>query len=120
MRFVMLLALLCGVTAGCGGAKVEPAGPVGPGDHDVAQDDAVDREGDSATPPRAPVVCGNATCGPDQYCEVRCTCCGARVAGPGEGSAELSCQPIPAGCATGGPVSNDAVCTERTVHIPCA
>jgi hypothetical protein len=121
MHALTWLVLVLGVITGCGGASVEPATPPGAGERDVAtEDEAQDREGDSATAPLDPVTCGDATCGPDQYCEVRCTCCGARDPGTGGGSFEQSCEPIPAGCATGEPVPNDAVCRQRTVHIPCA
>jgi len=78
-----------------------------------------------APPPRpafAPVTCGAKTCGANEYCEIRCTCCGAMI-DPSRASAEYTCQPLPAsctkhfcGCGVGGLCNEKA----RSVSLPCA
>lgn len=66
---------------------------------------------------RGPVPCGKSTCGPDEYCVIKCTCCGARIANPAQASASYSCLPLPAECAS----TLDGVCGgNRTQEIPCA
>jgi hypothetical protein len=67
--------------------------------------------------PRAPVTCGAATCGVDEYCEERCTCCGMRVPDPSEASGTAVCKPLPDSCKNGG---DGPECQQRTVAIPCA
>jgi hypothetical protein len=72
---------------------------------------------DAGVPATRPdVSCGTLTCGPDEYCEVRCTCCGMREPMPGEGGAEYFCNPLPDTCKTG----NGPECQQRTVNSPCA
>ena len=69
-----------------------------------------------AAPSRAPVTCGATTCGPDEYCENRCTCCGMRPAEPTESSGTSTCVPLPASCHG----ISSPECDQRTVDIPCA
>ena len=71
---------------------------------------------DDAAPTRAPVPCGAQTCGPDEYCESRCTCCGMRVPDPSEASGVQRCLPLPDSCKTG----NGPECQQREVDVPCA
>jgi hypothetical protein len=65
---------------------------------------------------REEVACGETTCSADEYCELRCTCCGVRVPDPGEASGTATCLPLPDSCRTG----NGPECQQRTVEIPCA
>jgi hypothetical protein len=72
---------------------------------------------DAAVPASRPDVgCGQLTCGPDEYCEVLCTCCGMRLPEPGEATASFSCKPLPDSCKTG----DGPECQQRTVNEPCA
>src|SRR5690242_19901470 len=54
------------------------------------------------TPPPAPaassIACGGSTCGPNEYCESKCTCCGAYPAPPGKASGTVQCKPIAPPC----------------------
>lgn len=72
----------------------------------------------SATPAarREPVQCGSATCGPDEYCDVQCTCCGIRPPVGVEASGTSRCLPLPAACAS----DPAADCGPRVVQHPCA
>lgn len=93
---------------------------VGCGTRQPVRDRAADRTGGGAAvdaaPARAPVPCGATTCGPDEYCESRCTCCGMRVADPSQASGTQTCKPLPASChGADGPE-----CRQRTVDVPCA
>lgn len=133
-RRVMVLIALVGA-AGCGGAdrNVLPPNPnaqepspareaselpagTEEGPQDSGGGDRVDdasREGSG----REPVPCGNLTCGADEYCEIKCTCCGTRVPDPSEASASYSCLPLPPECAT----TSDGLCGgNRTQEVPCA
>ena len=101
MRILAALAL---ALAACGSPQPPRAGEVG----NVSPPDAA--------PARAPVSCGADTCGPDEYCEERCTCCGMRVPDPGEASGTATCIPLPDSCRG---VSSPE-CDQRTVAIPCA
>jgi hypothetical protein len=65
---------------------------------------------------RDEVTCGDKTCSADEYCELRCTCCGVRVPEPGEASGTATCLPLPDSCKTG----DGPECQQRTVEIPCA
>jgi hypothetical protein len=74
-----------------------------------------------STPPdaaslRAPVTCGAGTCGPDEYCENKCTCCGMRIADPSQARGTQTCKPLPAVCHG----ANPPECQQRTVDVPCA
>jgi hypothetical protein len=77
---------------------------------------AAEQEEESVAPPRGDVSCGSATCGPDEYCEERCTCCGAYIPDPSQASGTSTCLPLPDSCKTG----NGPECQQRTVSIPCA
>jgi hypothetical protein len=81
-------------------------------------DELADENDPPAPPPsRAPVACGTAMCGPDQYCEVRCTCCGSRVPIHPIHRRTHLLSPLEARCSDPSAAS-DPGCTERTVHIP--
>ncbi len=68
-----------------------------------------------AAPARGEIPCGDHTCGPDEYCENRCLCCGAYLPDPAQASGSSTCLPLPASCATA-----DGPECQRTVDIPCA
>lgn len=128
----VLLAVL--VAAGCGGsdrdAQYPDANTRGPSQAHEVSDNPVDShegspdDGDttraddsSESGSRAPVPCGNLTCGADEYCEVKCTCCGTRIPDPSEASGSYSCLPLPPECAT----TSEGLCGgNRTKQIPCA
>lgn len=101
MRAVGLVVVLL-VGAACGAPQAPAADPPPPPD--------------AAPAPRTDVACGPHTCGPDEYCEIRCTCCGAYIPDPAQASAEYLCQPLPDVCRTADPPE----CRQRTVHTPCA
>ena len=65
---------------------------------------------------RDEVACGDKSCGPDEYCELRCTCCGMRLPDPGEASGTATCLPLPDSCRT----ADGPECQQRTVEVPCA
>jgi hypothetical protein len=71
---------------------------------------------DAASPARAPVPCGARTCGPDEYCESKCTCCGIRIPDPSQASGTLTCKPLPPSCHG----ANGPECQQRKVEMPCA
>jgi hypothetical protein len=82
----------------------------------------------ASTPPDPPVgrvACGNQTCGPDEYCLVQCTCCGAFLPPEGKASASFTCTAVPNECrghlceCSARP---SGLCDEstRTVNTPCA
>ena len=91
------------LVAACGGQQ-----PVKPSNVSTAPPDAA--------PVRAPVQCGASSCGPDEYCEQKCTCCGMRIADPSQASGTSTCKPLPASCQH----ANGPECQQRTVAIPCA
>lgn len=65
------------------------------------------------------VKCGAQTCAADEYCEIRCTCCGMRLPDPSEASATYACKKLPASCAAGSGSSSPDECA-RVVQVPCA
>lgn len=79
----------------------------------------------SSAPPIAGPACGGKTCAPNEYCEIRCTCCGTMV---GKGtSADYTCKPIPAGCSAASlcacaSVASAGLCSDRdrSINVPCA
>jgi hypothetical protein len=101
MRIAMLLALF-----GCGGSQSAGTSPPGspPGSPPAA------------TTTRQPVTCGAATCGVDEYCEQKCTCCGAYIPDPSQASGTSTCLPLPPACHG----SDAPECMQREVAIPCA
>ena len=103
---VALLAALA--LSGCGGD-----GPAGAADAAPTPD------------ARAPLSCGGDTCGDQQYCEVKCTCCG--VPSDQAPSADYTCRQIPAGCSADDlcacpELSGQGACdpAARAIDIPCA
>lgn len=113
--------------AGCGGSDREALhpdpdaeqprevsdGPGSPADSDGAGLDDTSQKSKS----RPPVSCGSLTCSADEYCEIKCTCCGVRIPDPAEASGSYSCLPLPPECAT----TSEGVCGgQRTQEIPCA
>jgi hypothetical protein len=74
------------------------------------------------------VPCGNATCGPFEYCHVQCTCCGVPTGGDSglTPAATQECRPIPVGC-TGANLCGCASLpsggcdpAKRLFEVPCA
>jgi len=98
-------AVLFVAVAACGRPNTPPAEHA---DHQAAPD--------AGTAARPEVPCGDHTCGPDEYCEQRCLCCGAYIADPSRARSEESCKPLPDSCKTG----NGPECQQRTVAMPCA
>lgn len=93
----------------------------GNGDADIPDDSS-----DMADAEPEEIPCGELTCSPNQYCFVRCTCCGADTGQPP--SADYECRDIPTSC-LGAPLCDcDQVndgggwCDEngRTYELPCA
>jgi hypothetical protein len=110
-------------TAGCAGTEREVRSPAPTGEAPFDTHDGsagpTDRHQNSPdeSSARAPVPCGNLTCGADEYCEIKCTCCGTRIADPSESSASYSCLPLPGECAA----NSDGLCGgNRTQQVPCA
>jgi len=89
---------------GCGGPQA-PASGGGSGTG----------SGSAATTTRQPVTCGAATCGIDEYCEQKCTCCGAYIPDVQPSGTE-TCLPLPPACSG----SDAPECMQRVVAIPCA
>jgi hypothetical protein len=54
---------------------------------------------------------GSLTCGPDEYCDVQCTCCGMMIPDAAAANAAYACKPCT------GDVCDSP---KRTVEHPCA
>jgi hypothetical protein len=111
---VMLLASIAG--AGCGGPDRNARSPASDPQRPSPAHEAPAEPADKSNG-RAPVACGKLTCGADQYCEIKCTCCGMRIADPSEASASYACLPLPPECAS----TSDGPCGgKRITEVPCA
>lgn len=143
-HFLTFATVVVLVSAACGGSNSE--GDAGGGDGAVQPDASIDAPivdsapdapGNDAPSPQdakvksdaGPVSCGGSTCGINEYCLHKCTCCGIPFpdgGGPPQ-TATDECKPLPTTCA------NDfCSCPEvknsggfcdapkRTLSVPCA